>query len=174
MFITFRLHGTLPLTAGRDGRAFALADRELERMDRGPSWLRKPRIAECVMETVRRGYQDRALYQLLSFVIMPNHVHLLINPSAPGPKITQYVKGISAKQANALLGRTGQPFWQDESYDRRVRSLRKDAKSFGTSNRIRCARIWLRRRGCFDIRALLGRTQTRWHRLQPVDTVNRL
>ena len=59
---------------------------------------------------------------------MPNHVHLLIEPKAPAPKITQYVKGVSARRANELLQRTGQPFWQDESFDRWVRSQREMEK----------------------------------------------
>jgi putative transposase len=32
-------------------------------------------------------------------------------------KITQYLKGNSAREANNILGRTGQSFWQEESYD---------------------------------------------------------
>jgi hypothetical protein len=32
-------------------------------------------------------------------------------------KITKTVKNYSARQANAILKRTGLPFWQDESYD---------------------------------------------------------
>ncbi len=122
LFITFRLHGTLPVASGRDGRTFAIADRELERTQRGPFWLKQPRIAECVTETIRLGEQNRNLYELVAFVVMPNHVHLLISPRVPAPKITQYVKGVSAKRANEVLGRTGQAFWQDESFDRWVRS----------------------------------------------------
>jgi hypothetical protein len=34
----------------------------------------------------------------------------------------QRLKGASAREANALLGLTGVPFWQDESYDHLVRS----------------------------------------------------
>ncbi|MGC9950333.1 MAG: hypothetical protein ABSF64_28545 [Bryobacteraceae bacterium] len=37
LFITFRLHGTLPLHSGRDGRAFVTADRELDRTSVGPA-----------------------------------------------------------------------------------------------------------------------------------------
>jgi putative transposase len=122
LFITFRLHGTLPLASGRDGRTFAAADRELERTPFGPSWLREPRVAECVTGTIRDGERLRGMYCLIAFVVMPNHVHFLIEPKAPAPKITQFVKGVSAKRANALLSRTGHPFWQDESFDRWVRS----------------------------------------------------
>jgi putative transposase len=128
LFITFRLYGTLPLASGRDGRTFALADRELEQTQRGPSWLKQPRVAECVVETIKLGDVARGLYELVAFVVMPNHVHLLINPKVPAPKITQYVKGVSAKRANEILGKTGKPFWQDESYDRWVRSSEERRK----------------------------------------------
>ena len=36
-------------------------------------------------------------------------------------RITKSIKNYSARPANALLNRTGHPFWQDESYDRWVR-----------------------------------------------------
>jgi putative DNA methylase len=32
-------------------------------------------------------------------------------------QITRSLKGSTAREANKLLDRTGQPFWQDESYD---------------------------------------------------------
>ncbi len=125
LFITFRLYGTLPAASRCNGRAFVAADRELERTSTGPSWLKQPRIADCVTETIRHGDQARSLYDLVAFVVMPNHVHLLIDPSAPAPKITQFVKGVSARRANELLRRTGQPFWQDESFDRWVRTAKE-------------------------------------------------
>ena len=40
--------------------------------------------------------------------------------------VTRAVKKTSATQANLILGRTGLPFWQDESYDHWVR----DGKQF--------------------------------------------
>jgi putative transposase len=123
LFITFRLYGTLPLHFGHDGRSFVTADRELERATLGPDWLKRPQIADCVTRVVLDGDRVRAWYNLIAFVVMPNHVHLLIEPKVPAPRITKYVKGVSAKEANALLGRTGQRFWQVESYDRWVRSV---------------------------------------------------
>ena len=39
----------------------------------------------------------------------------------PIRRITQGLKGYTAREANRLLGRTGQPFWQGESYDHWVR-----------------------------------------------------
>jgi hypothetical protein len=52
---------------------------------------------------------------------MPNHVHVLITPLAPVPKIMHSLKGYTAREANLLLDRTGLPFWQRESYDHWVR-----------------------------------------------------
>ena len=53
---------------------------------------------------------------------MPNHVHLLVTSSVPAPRWLRVLKGITAHQANRILGRSGKPFWQDESYDHVVRS----------------------------------------------------
>jgi putative transposase len=125
LFITFRLYGSLPRASVADGRAFVAADRELDLTSLGPTWLKQPRVAQCVAETILHGEQIRALYDLVAFVVMPNHVHLLIDPRVPVPKITQFVKGVSARRANGLLGRTGQPFWQDESFDHWVRSAKE-------------------------------------------------
>ena len=53
---------------------------------------------------------------------MPNHVHLLILPLVPVPVLMRWWKGSTARSANLILGRTGLPFWQDESYDHYLRS----------------------------------------------------
>ena len=42
---------------------------------------------------------------------MPNHVHMLILPHVPLPQITHWIKGRTAREANLLLERTGEPFW---------------------------------------------------------------
>jgi len=92
------------------------------RLSETQSWLQQPQVAGCVLDTIRNGELGRELYQLAAFVVMPNHVHLLIDPKAPAPKIMQFIKGVSARRVNQLLLRTGLPFWQDESFDRWVRS----------------------------------------------------
>ena len=53
---------------------------------------------------------------------MPNHVHLLILPRASMAVLMRWLKGSKARNANRILGRTGQPFWQDESYDHYLRN----------------------------------------------------
>ena len=53
---------------------------------------------------------------------MANHVHLPIRPLIAPDRLLKSLKGASAREANRLLGRTGEPFWQKESYDHCVRN----------------------------------------------------
>ncbi len=66
------------------------------------------------------------MYGLHAFSIMPNHVHLLLTPNKAVPRIAKLIKGSTAREANLILGVTGKSFWQDESYDHRV----KDGSEF--------------------------------------------
>jgi putative DNA methylase len=108
----------LPVVAEEDpGRAFRDLDVHLDRAEVGPTWLAWPSIANVLVETIRAADTERALCTLHAFVVMPNHVHLLITPSKPLSVVTKWIKGVSARSANLLLTRTGEPFWQDESFD---------------------------------------------------------
>jgi REP element-mobilizing transposase RayT len=53
---------------------------------------------------------------------MPNHVHAVWEPHIPMPAIMRWLKGRTSRIANRVLGRSGQAFWQDESYDHWIRS----------------------------------------------------
>jgi type I restriction enzyme R subunit/putative DNA methylase len=53
---------------------------------------------------------------------MSNRIHVLIYPEADLSRITKAIKNFSARRANTIPGRTGQLFWQDESYDHWVRT----------------------------------------------------
>jgi putative transposase len=96
-------------------------DRELDRAATGPRWLLDQRVAHCVADALRYGEIKLGLYELRAWVLMANHVHILIYPKATLSRITKSIKNFSARYANVILGRTGQPFWQDESYDHWVR-----------------------------------------------------
>ncbi len=106
------------------GQAFAAQDRALAR-NQGTHWLTDARVARQVVEAIRDGERQEALYHSEAWVVMPNHVHLLILPHAPLRHITHWLKGTTARQSNLLLGRTGEPFWQHESYDHWARSERE-------------------------------------------------
>jgi REP element-mobilizing transposase RayT len=68
-------------------------------------------IADCI-----RFHKDKR-YRLSIFVVMDDHVHLLIQ-SLPGQdlsKTLRVLKGYTARQINELRGRTG-VLWQKDSY----------------------------------------------------------
>jgi REP element-mobilizing transposase RayT len=56
---------------------------------------------------------------------MANHVHVLLLPQSPPSRLLQSLKGCTAREANRVLGRTGEVFWQAESYDHWVRDDRE-------------------------------------------------
>jgi putative transposase len=88
----------------------------------GPTWLKSPSVATIVMHALTYGESQRSLYRMLAFVVMSNHVHLLIETVNPLQKITKLLKGYTARRANQYLSRVGQAFWQDESFDHWVRN----------------------------------------------------
>src|SRR5262249_16445551 len=73
-------------------------------------------------------YEDGKRVELHAVVIMPSHVHLLFTPLENDraqpfslAEIMKGIKGSSAYNINRLLDRRGQ-LWQDESFDRIMRS----------------------------------------------------
>ena len=126
IFITWRLRGSLPANRAfppptTSGQAFVAMDRLLDNARTGPLYLRQPEIASVVVEAIHYRERERH-YQLHSYVVMPNHVHLLVTPLADVSKLMQSLKRFTAREGNRILGLTGQSFWQDESYDRLVRN----------------------------------------------------
>jgi putative transposase len=128
MFVTFRLHDSLP--ANRvfpperltTGKAFVAMDRILDTARTGPLYLRQPEVASVIVTALHAGDRQFGRYQLHSFVVMPNHVHLLITPHVLACRLIGPLKGFTAHEANDILARSGRRFWQDESYDHLVRS----------------------------------------------------
>jgi putative transposase len=126
LFFTWRLNGSLPpnryvppdgLTSGQ---AFVWIDRYLDQARTGPTWLNRPEIARIVDDALHYGAATLDRYVLHAYVIMANHVHMLISPKVAPPKIMHSLKGFTAHEANRILSRTGS-FWQRESYDHFVR-----------------------------------------------------
>jgi putative transposase len=122
--MTWSLHGSLP--SGRrfpgataSGQSFLVMDRLLAERITGPLYLRQPDVARMTVEAIR--FRDPDHYRLHNFVVMPNHVHLLVTPRIAVSRIMQSLKRFTAREGNRILGRTGSPFWQSESYDRLVR-----------------------------------------------------
>lgn len=136
VFVTWRLHGSLPdhiLTylarfSNESGEPFARAEQFLDGATTGPRYLKNPRIAEIVRASILRGAKELHQYDLLAFVIMLNHVHVLIKPLTEMKRITGGIKGTTSRAANLILHRTGKPFWQGESFDHWARNASEELK----------------------------------------------
>jgi len=134
MFVTFRLHGSLP--SGRafpparltSGQAFVALDRLLDQATSGPLYLRQPEHARLVVQALRDGQSRFQRYELHAYVVMPSHVHALVTPKVASREWLGPLKGFTGHEANLILGLHGQPFWQHESYDHLVRNGQEFAR----------------------------------------------
>tara|TARA_R100000027_G_scaffold958_1_gene1089 strand:+ start:391 stop:1032 length:642 start_codon:yes stop_codon:yes gene_type:complete len=89
----------------------------------GSCVLRDSRNAKIVAWAIRHFDDDR--YRIASFVVIPNHVHVLIQPKGDNTvsKILKSWKGFTAREINRRLGSKG-TLWQNEYWDRLIRSER--------------------------------------------------
>ena len=135
--ITFRLADSVPADViaawkselalkGREATSDPRCAELRERIERyagqghGACWLRDERIAGQVEDALL--HFDGVRYRLLSWVIMPNHVHALIEttPGFPLEAVVHSWKSFTAKQVNEILGRSGQ-VWEEDYFDRYIR-----------------------------------------------------
>jgi REP element-mobilizing transposase RayT len=129
VFVTWRLAGSLPQNrpfvpeGASDGEAFVALDHVLDEGRSGPLYLHRPDIADILVAKLRENEQVHRHYKLHAFVVMPNHVHLLLTPNIALPDLVRFLKGATAREANKVLGTTGKPFWQDEFFDRQIRDM---------------------------------------------------
>jgi putative transposase len=67
-------------------------------------------------------YRQENKYLLHAFVVMPDHVHLLLTPSLTLERALQLIKGGFSFRAKKELGFGGE-IWEKSFYDRRIRDL---------------------------------------------------
>ncbi|MGC9394496.1 MAG: REP-associated tyrosine transposase [Anaerolineae bacterium] len=89
----------------------------------GACALRNPRIGGMVENALL--YFDGKRYRQIAWVVMPNHVHTLIETFEGYPlfDVIHSWKSYTAKQANQILGRAGH-FWYRDYFDRYIRDER--------------------------------------------------
>jgi len=97
-------------------------DEQLDHVGSGPDWLEDSRVAGVVVNALLYGETVRRFYQLQAWVVMPNHVPAIFQPCVELPAIMRWLKGRTSRVADWILGRTGTPFWQNESFDHWIRS----------------------------------------------------
>ena len=95
------------------------------------NWLDKG-YGSCILKELKNSsivqrallYFDGERYLLGSYVIMPNHAHLIVTPlgNYDLTSILHSWKSYSAKEINRLTNRKG-ALWQDESFDHIIRSF---------------------------------------------------
>ena len=94
----------------------------------GTCWLAHAEIAEIVARAMR--FFEGKRYRLDAWTVMPNHVHAVLWPTTNESlgAIVQSWKRYAAREANKILSRTGQAFWQPESFDHWVRDDEEHAR----------------------------------------------
>jgi REP element-mobilizing transposase RayT len=125
-----------PLSELEEQRLARLYSEKIERYldaGHGSCFLKIDRIAELTRDAL--FYFDGTRYRLAAWCIMPNHVHVVVQPCAGTrttagtavplselPEILHSWKSFTAKEANKLLHRAGE-FWQVEYYDHLIRDV---------------------------------------------------
>lgn len=132
-FITFRLYDSLPQNLLERWKSVLekknLIDLDLEILrlvetyldkGHGSCYLKDIRVATVVEENLL--HFDNTRYRLWSWVIMPNHIHLLLTPYSDYSLslIIKNMKSFTSHESNKILSRKGK-FWVDDYFDRFMR-----------------------------------------------------
>jgi len=131
--VTFRLRDALPpchatshhtSTPSKTESAlwFRTYDSQLD-VGYGACLLRMPWAAKVVQDCLL--FETDVKYDLDAWVVMPNHVHLLVRPyeGVALRSLVQTWKSVTAHRLNAVLSRRG-PVWQRDYFDRFIRTER--------------------------------------------------
>jgi REP element-mobilizing transposase RayT len=91
---------------------------------RGSCWLRSSSVADMVVQSLKHFNKTR--YVLHAWCVMPNHVHVVVQPKihTDRPSLTSLMhswKSFTSHKANEILNRRGS-FWQEEYYDHLIRN----------------------------------------------------
>jgi hypothetical protein len=105
--VTFQKLTEKPVSPENAGRLFVEWDRLLDKAALGPTWLKEPRIARIAADVIEQGHSKLGFYELHAYVVMSNHIHLLITPAVEVRRIMRGLKGVTANRANRILGRRG-------------------------------------------------------------------
>ena len=139
-FLTYRLADSLPQNVLKNLQLQVeqklMTDRDLlinveKYLDQGIGncYLRNSKVAEIVEENLVHFADVK--YKLHAWVIMPNHLHLLLTPNK-GYSLSEIVhscKSYTSTKANKLLNRIGR-FWFPEPFDRYIRDYEHFEKAF--------------------------------------------
>ncbi|MEM9480771.1 MAG: transposase [Verrucomicrobiota bacterium] len=126
--ITFRLADSLPkhvvdeyLEADDETKKMRIIERGLDQ-GAGNCWLGDSVIAKTVEDAFL--FFDETRYRLLAWVVMRNHVHVVVEQFQGYPlgDVVKSWKNFTARKANKQLNRIG-AFWAEDYYDRYIRNV---------------------------------------------------
>jgi type I restriction enzyme R subunit len=118
------VRGLSPRSRGEFHDTFSRRWHDLLDKCEGACVLRRPELAEIVATSILHFDGDR--YHVTDFVVMPNHVHILVSFPTEEQMLAQCEswKHYTAVRINKALGRRGR-FWQVDGFDHLVRSERQ-------------------------------------------------
>jgi putative transposase len=106
---------------------FGMFDALLDEVSTGPTWLKKPEIAQIVVESL--NFINNKWCKIVAFCIMSNHIHIVLYKCEKQLyEILGSMKRYTATRANEVLygkcpkGQQHPTFWLDESYDHLIRN----------------------------------------------------
>lgn len=137
-FVTFRLADSLPTSKLvyleelkkkylLTGEMAALSE-EITKIDEwlasgyGKCILKYEPVQQAVDSSIR--YFDGTHYELYDYVIMPNHVHLLIVPDSSVKEAMSSLKRYTTREINKIIGNKGR-IWQRDHFDHMIRNYQE-------------------------------------------------
>ena len=139
-FITFRLYDSVPKELIEEWKTVLAMENDVEHptdvarqmhklVDKfedsgyGQCFLADSRVSDMMEQTLK--HDDGKKYDVISYCIMPNHVHVMIRvyEGVSLSSILHTWRSYSAHEANKILERSGE-FWMKDYYDRYIRDAR--------------------------------------------------
>jgi REP element-mobilizing transposase RayT len=126
--INYRLADSMPASLRHEWESLMKVEDDLQRFTKIEDYLDRG-LGECELRDHRAAsiveenwlHLDGESYRLLAWVVMPNHVHLLVEIwQVSQSQLVKNWKGYSARRINEQLGREGE-LWQEDYWDRYIR-----------------------------------------------------
>lgn len=135
-FVTFRLFDSFPDSLRSEWGHLIQIENDRQRRSeleayldrgRGECFLHRANVAELVEKNLREFAGSR--YELLAWVVMPNHVHVLFKVgNIPMSEIIGAWKKHTGKFANRLVGKRG-AFWAEDYFDVFMRDTEHESRT---------------------------------------------
>ncbi len=102
----------------------------LHKDSNGPYYLSKPEIAAEVLKSYQYLHDNQELF-VYAVCVMSNHVHAVVRAPYGVDELNSGLlmsrhKRHTSRMCNKILNRTGEPFWEEDYFDRTVRKGKFD------------------------------------------------